>query len=57
MHYGGIERIVDMLAKLGGYAVKPDGPLGFHSFRRLIGWRLVRLVQRAAENSGLNGVG
>ena len=34
---------------LGGSDLAPDGPPGFQRLRRVVGWRLARRVQRAAD--------
>jgi glycosyltransferase involved in cell wall biosynthesis len=45
------------IAELGGSALPPDGPPGFHKLRSLVGWRAARLIQRTAEKMKLNRAG
>lgn len=40
-------RVRNRVAELGGADISPSGPPRFHVFRRLIGWRLARRLQRA----------
>jgi len=39
---------------LGGSNIDPIGPPGFHTLRKLIGWRAARIGQRFSESVGLN---
>ncbi|WP_181301030.1 glycosyltransferase family A protein [Bosea sp. 124] len=40
---------------LGGSDLEPDGPPGFHSLRRVTGWKIARRIQRLSEQRGWNG--
>ena len=46
--------LAELIDKLGGSDLPPDGPPGFHKLRRWIGWRGARRVQILAEHLGLN---
>ena len=41
--------------RLGGSSRAPDGSLGFHVLRRMIGWRAARRVELFAAKRGLTG--
>jgi glycosyltransferase involved in cell wall biosynthesis len=43
-----------LVSKLGGSDLKPDGPPGFQSLQKVVGWKLARRVQRLAEYLHLN---
>lgn len=42
------------IAGLGGGDLKPSGPPGFQTLRRLLGWRAARHLQHAAERLAIN---
>jgi glycosyltransferase involved in cell wall biosynthesis len=35
--------------ELGGSDLEPDGAPGFHTLRRIVGWRVARLIQKSVE--------
>ena len=42
-----VEAVVRRVGELGGSALPPAGPPGFHRLRGVVGWRLARRLQRA----------
>ena len=48
------QQLADRVRDLGGSTLPPSGPPGFQKLRRLVGWRVARQAQRAAERLGLN---
>ena len=42
-----VEAIAQRVGELGGSALPPAGPPGFHRLRGVVGWRLARRLQRA----------
>ncbi|MBX9745638.1 MAG: glycosyltransferase family 2 protein [Hyphomonadaceae bacterium] len=47
-------KAITRVKELGGADLQPDGPPGFHRLRNVLGWKVARRAQRAAERLGVN---